>query len=394
MRRLGEVCRRAMRETQCLYVPHRVFSSSLALVTGNSPLTFGRFYVTSDTPEWGAKRITTMQEWANDIGDVWRRLDWNDVRTFLAVAESGSLNAAARALGMTQPTISRRMDELEYRLGASLFVRSPRGISLTEAGENVRDLAASMARFGESIIRSVGGQDSALAGRVRLVAPDGLASYVLMPAMAEFQMANPSISLSVDCGLWPESPIEGAADLTLSMTESPNGDQVSIPIATTHYALFASQEYLRVYGSPKSFAEAADHRWVRHTSHKDQPGTWHPKAAAVIELAGQHLVSNSSATTLQAVRHGVGIGALPTYVMTFAPDLVMLDLEPLSHPVLYLRHLVSAERQGRTKRVKEWLLGLFDPANQPWYWDEFIHPRDFQGARARAPQCAKQARSA
>src|SRR6266851_2467220 len=103
-----------------------------------------------------------MHASANDVGDVWRRLDWNDVRTFLAVAESGSLNAAARALRMTQPTVSRRMDELEYRLGASLFIRSPRGIALTEAGESVRDLAASMARFGESIIRNVAGQDSAL----------------------------------------------------------------------------------------------------------------------------------------------------------------------------------------------------------------------------------------
>ena len=68
------------------------------------------------------------------------------MRTFLAVAESGSLNAAARVLGMTQPTISRRMEDLEYRLGARLFERSSRGVQLTQAGESVRDLAASMAR--------------------------------------------------------------------------------------------------------------------------------------------------------------------------------------------------------------------------------------------------------
>ncbi|MFI4933146.1 MAG: LysR family transcriptional regulator [Caulobacterales bacterium] len=326
-----------------------------------------------------------MQSSANDEGDLWRRLDWNDVRTFLAVAESGSLNAAARALAITQPTISRRMEELEYRLGASLFVRSSRGIVLTEAGENVRDLAASMARFGESIVKNVAGRDKALVGRVRVAAPDGLASYILVPELPAFQMANPTISLSIDCGLWPSSPLDGETDLSLSMAEETPGDVVSIPIATTHYALFASPEYLRVYGTPKSFAEAADHRWIHHSSHREQQGTWHPKASATVELAGQQLVSNSSATTLQAVKHGVGLCSLPTYVLTFEPGLVMLDLEPLAHPILYLRHRAAAERQGRVKRVKEWLMGLFDPVDKPWYRHEFIHPRDFDRARRRVP---------
>jgi DNA-binding transcriptional LysR family regulator len=323
---------------------------------------------------------------ANDEEELWRRLDWNDVRTFLAVAESGSLNAAARVLGMTQPTISRRMEDLEYRLGARLFQRSSRGISLTEAGETVHDLAATMARFGESIVRNVAGRDKTHVGRVRLAAPDGLASYVLMPALPAFQMANPAIHLSVDCGLWPDSPFDGDVDLSLDMHETGPADTVSVPVATLHYALFAAAEYLSVYGTPKSLAEVADHRWVRHTSHKEQPNTWHPKAAAVTELAGQQLVSNSSATTFQAIKHGAGIGGLPTYILTFEPDLVMLDFEPMAHPILYLRHRASAERQSRVMRVKEWILGLFDAADQPWYREEYIHPRDFERARSRPPR--------
>src|SRR5271169_6646677 len=144
-----------------------------------------------------------MQDNASAVDDdLWRRLDWNDVRTFLAVAESGSLNAAARLLGMTQPTISRRMEDLEHRLGARLFQRSTRGISLTDAGESVHDLAATMARFGDAIVRDVGGRDRTQGGRVRIAAPDGIASFVLIPAAPAFQMANPEIDLSVDCGLW------------------------------------------------------------------------------------------------------------------------------------------------------------------------------------------------
>ena len=315
---------------------------------------------------------------ANDDAELWRRLDWNDVRIFLAVAESGSLNSAARILGATQPTISRRMEDLEYRLGARLFQRSSRGISLTDAGERVHDLASSMARFGESIVRSVGGSDKTFSGRVRVEAPDGLAGFVLMPNVAPFQMANPEIDLVIDCGpLWHGTLLEGETDLTLSASEAGPADCVSIPIATLHYALFASKEYLRLYGAPTTLAEAAQHRWVHHPALKEQPGTWHPKAKAVTDLAGQQLTSNSSATTLMAIKHGAGIGGMPTCVLEFEPNLVMLDLEPMAHPVLYLRYRRSAENQGRVKRVKEWIVSIFDATEKPWFRDDFVHPRDF-----------------
>ncbi|HEY2706542.1 MAG TPA: LysR family transcriptional regulator [Caulobacteraceae bacterium] len=330
-----------------------------------------------------------MHGTANDETDLWRRLDWNDVRTFLAVAESGSLNGAARLLGMTQPTISRRMEDLEYRLGARLFQRSSKGVSLTDAGEILRDLAASMARFGESIVRNVSNKDKLLTGRVRISAHDGLAGYLMMPAMPAFQMNNPEIDLSVDCGLGQEAAFEGEADLTLTMSETGPADSVSVPIATLHYALFASQEYLRLYGTPKTLTEAAEHRWVRYTSHKEQTGTWHPKALAISELAGQQLISNSSAATLMAIKHGAGIGAVPTYALEFEPDLVMLDLEPMAHPLLYLRYRPSAERQGRIRRVKDWLINLFDPVERPWFREEFIHPRDFRRLAGRRTFAAK-----
>src|SRR6185436_10582898 len=149
-----------------------------------------------------------------------------------------------------------------------LFSRSSRGIELTDAGEVVRDHAAGMARFGGSIVREVAGRDQNDAGRVRLAAPDGLASYVLMPALAAFQRTNPQIQLAVDCGLWRDSPLEGETELSLEMTESMPADVVSAPIATLHYAYFASREYLELYGTPRNLIEVAEHRMVHHTSHK------------------------------------------------------------------------------------------------------------------------------
>jgi DNA-binding transcriptional LysR family regulator len=318
-----------------------------------------------------------MQESANAEQELWRNLDWNDVRTFLAVAECGSLNGAARLLGMTQPTISRRMEEFEYRLRTRLFDRSSRGVALTDAGLLVRDLAQSMARAGGMIVRDVAGHDNSDVGRVRIFAPDGIAGFLLAPQLPRFQMANPQVQVTIDCGLWMGTLLDAEPDLSLEMTEACSFDVTSIPIATLHYALFASPEYLDLYGTPKTITDLASHRSVKHTSHREQKSTWNPKATAISVLAENNFISNSSAATFQAIRAGAGIGSVPTFVKLIAPELVMLDLEPWGHPVLFLRHPRGVEHLKRVQLAKEWLLEVFDPTDQPWFRQEFINPREF-----------------
>jgi len=318
-----------------------------------------------------------MPEPLIDDLDLWRRLDWNDVRTFLAVAECGSLNSAAKLLGMTQSTISRRMEDFEYRLSARLFDRSSRGVALTDAGILVRDLAQSMARLGGAIVREVAGQDNSSAGRVRLTAPDGISGFVLAPQFPKFQMNNPQVELQIDCGSWSGGMLEAEPDIVLDLYETAPPDVVSTPIATLHYACFASREYLDLYGTPKSLAEVAQHRTVRHITQQEQKSTWNPRTLAMAELADSHFVSNSSAATYMAIRSGAGVGALPTYVVNLAPELVMLDIEPLTHHTLFLRHRPALEHQRRVKLVKDWLLNVFDATDQPWFREEYIHPADF-----------------
>ena len=323
-----------------------------------------------------------------DDQELWRQLDWNDVRTFLAVAECGSLNAAARMLGMTQPTISRRMEDFEHRLKARLFERSSRGIMLTDAGLAVRDLAKSMARVGGMILRNVAGDDNSNVGRVRLSANDGISAFVLTDQLPKFQMSNPNVQLYIDCGFWNGGIIEDEPDLILEQADTGTADLASTPLARLHYALFASRQYLDLYGTPRKLTELASHRTVRYTSHSLQRSTWHPKAEAISMLAETHFVSNSSAATFQAIRAGAGIGSLPTYVVQMAPDLVMLDVEPWAHPMLFLRHRAGIEQQRRVKVVKEWLHEVFDPTDQPWFRDEFIHPDDFPIYMRRESQAA------
>lgn len=318
-----------------------------------------------------------MRETASEEEEIWRRLDWNDVRVFLAVAESGSLNAATRLLGMTQPTISRRMEDLEGRLGAQLFRRSSKGVQLTEAGETMRDLAAGMARLGGSIVREVAGSDKNNVGRVILAAPDGMATYILMPALADFQAANPEIDLVLDCGMYPGSLTSGDVDLSLEFVEESSTDRATTPIAHLHYALYASRDYLNTYGAPKNLTDVANHRIVRHSAFREQKSTWNQKAQAMGKLAGVNLVTNSSAVMVEAVRSGAGVGSLPTAIYAVDQSVVMLDLDPVAHPTLWLRHHPAVVRHGRVQRVKEWLQRTFDPARRPWFRQEFVHPSEF-----------------
>ena len=100
--------------------------------------------------------------------------DWNDIRYFIAVAQSGSLSAAARQLRVSQPTVGRRIREFESRLGARLFERLNQGYILTAAGNEIVNMAESMERAATEIEYKAGGEDVQLSGTVRLTTTEGL----------------------------------------------------------------------------------------------------------------------------------------------------------------------------------------------------------------------------
>jgi DNA-binding transcriptional LysR family regulator len=122
-----------------------------------------------------------------------RTLDWSALRDFLAVAECGSLSAAARRLGVSQPTLTRRMAALQRSLGAELLQRGARGLELTESGEAILGPARQMAQEVQAIELAASGRDQALAGTVRLTATEGLAVEWLTPALASFRALHPRI---------------------------------------------------------------------------------------------------------------------------------------------------------------------------------------------------------
>ena len=308
------------------------------------------------------------------------RADWDDIKTFVAAAQAGSFGAAARRLRTSQPTITRRIDDLETRLGVRLFDRGLRGVSLTRAGERIYDRALSMQRASVDIERMALEADRHDSGEVTIAAPEGVGGFLVGVKLADFMKENPGIRLAMDCGFYPENPVDGHVDLSIQLT-SPGGqpDVAATELATLHYALFASQDYIDTYGAPTRLEAAVGHRFIAHSAQVSEKGQWHAKTGAFMELAAPSLVVNSSTAMLHAIECGAGIGPVPTAILRLPSNLVMLDIPPLASGTLWLCHHRDALKSPRVARVAEWLVSIFDARERPWYRTEFIHPSEFEG---------------
>jgi DNA-binding transcriptional LysR family regulator len=313
---------------------------------------------------------------AGVVSVVKRKADWTDIRMFWVVARMGSFGAAARALDIGLTTVTRAVDRLEERLNTRLLVRGPQGVTLTDAGERAYDSALTMERAAESFENLILDSESAPEGKVRLAAPDGLAGVLLPRYVPEFLRANPKIDLLIDGGLWPDRPLVGEVDLTLTFAEPTNPDMVAIPLAYFHYTFFASRDYLELYKAPTSLEELAMHSYIHHVAQDHNREAWNPRHAAFQEFLHKRIVTNSSAVSFAAIQQGAGIGPLPTVVMSLDPNLVMLDLPVESMRLWLVRHR-DVGGSARIRSVIAWLREVFDARNQPWFRAEFVHPREF-----------------
>jgi DNA-binding transcriptional LysR family regulator len=314
------------------------------------------------------------------------RADWADYRVFGAVVKHGSFNAAARALGMNQAGLSRRVRDLEIRLNVKLLDRRHDGVQLTEAGELIFDHIVSMEHSAASIEKLVVDRERRAEGRVVLSTPDGIASFLLAPAMPEFLSENPAIQLVLDCGLSPHAPVSGRPEVYLQFERPSDPEMVAEPIAHVHWCVFAAQSYVDLYGKPTSLPQAADHRAVDLTLYGqyDREG-WTSKAEAFMNLRTINVQTNSSAVLFLSVSHGAGVSPLPTYALACDPDLVLLDHSTTVTLPLWMCHHRDLSHSARIRKVEDWLRTIFDSRKKPWFRKEFIHPDEFMElARAHA----------
>lgn len=317
-------------------------------------------------------------------------VDWSDLRTFYAVATVGSMNAAAELLGVTQSAISKRLGQLESRLGARLLERSPTGIQLTSAGVQALDHVSTMMRASHALENTLAGLEQRAQGDVKLWSNDGVLTYCIAPEVGPFLAGYPGLRLALLTDRYLPKQGPGYADVVVSYDQPKSPELISIPLAMVHYCVFSSEDYLSTYGSPASLVDVAPHRILNHALYSQQPG-WKEKATDLMSLVHPMMLTDCSAALLHATATGAGISVMPSYAARLDRRLVVLPLPPLASVRLWLSYSADARRVPRIRATVDWLRDVFDRRQRPWFRDEFIPPSAFDTSGAPALDPAAEA---
>ncbi len=275
-------------------------------------------------------------------------LDWSLVQAFLAVAETGSLSAAARATGISQPTLGRQVHRMEESLGATLFHRRPRGLTITETGQMLLPAAQAMAEAAGRMALIAAGQDARHEGDVRLTASDVVSHFILPPVLARLRVEEPGIRVDLIPSDSTENLLFREADIAIRMFRPDQLDMVTSHIADMALGVFAAQSYLERAGKPERIEEMFDHDMVGY----DRNDVIIRGIAEMGWRVGRdHFTTrcDDQAAYWQLVRGGCGIGFSPVAVGRADPEMVRLfpDLPIPPLPVWLTAH----EAMRRTPRV-------------------------------------------
>ncbi len=266
-------------------------------------------------------------------------LEWDDLRTFLMIARHRTLSAAARALGVQQPTMGRRLDGLEARAGAKLLQKTPSGYVLTAEGEAVLGHVERIEMETLAVERQIAGADVRLSGTVRLTTVETLAAYILSPILAGFRLAHPQVEVEIAASTRTLSLTRREADVALRVAPFKQADIVVRKVAALGYGLYATPAYLERHGQPDWTRGAVGHSLVTTEADlMDMPEMrW---LRGVAPEAGVAIASNSRLIQAAMVRAGVGMACLARYLADDDAGLVRLvppqDAGPLPVRELWL----------------------------------------------------------
>jgi DNA-binding transcriptional LysR family regulator len=255
-----------------------------------------------------------------------RPYDWSDLEIFLAAARGGTLASAAETLRVDASTVHRRIGKLEAAMRAGLFVRSPRGYSLTEAGQELYGHALAMEHEATVAFRKVVARDEKPMGTVRVATVESLAVNVLPPIVATFREKHPNVTIVVDSRQSLVDLAKQEADVALRFGGMPTeGDVVVRRVLSAGVGLFASRAYLKKYGRPKTPEDLYDHALVRAAQeHLGLP------MDRILERYGNPanvaLRAGSFYARIGAIRAGVGIGFVPLFLAAGDKSLERLHL--------------------------------------------------------------------
>jgi DNA-binding transcriptional LysR family regulator len=233
---------------------------------------------------------------------------WSHYRSLVAAIDEGSLSAAARRLGLTQPTLGRHIEALETALGLALFTRSGAGLTPTRAALALAPHARAMAAAAETLLRTAAGEADEEAGVVRVTASEVIGAEVLPAILAGFRRHHPRIAIELSLSNTAEDLLRRDADIAVRMVRPTQAALLARRIGAVRVGFFARGDYLDRAGMPESLEDLRNHTLIGPDREPILPsalaGVNFPVAPELFSLR-----TDSDAAQIAALRAGFGIGA-------------------------------------------------------------------------------------
>ena len=309
---------------------------------------------------------------------------WDDVRVAQSLNDAGSFRQAADLLGITVNTVRARLDRLEAAVGLRLFRRSPKGVTPTAACIDLLAIARRI-RNGLDALDIEATPPLVSPGEIRIGASEAIGVLWLAPRLGNLQSRLKSQSVHLSCSYDLQRDRSFEVDVEVGFKRSDNPDRICARLATVHFMLFASRGYIARRGAPRSLSDITGHRFIEQiapgvNSHIIDflVGTGHEESFRPLRM-------NSGMALLTTIECGEGIAFMPTYVVALDRDLVPIPLPVQLRFDLFLSYAGDLRGARPIVETVSWLREIFDPADQPWFGEDFVHPDAMSGLLRGAP---------
>ncbi|ACB79203.1 MULTISPECIES: LysR family transcriptional regulator [Methylorubrum] len=281
-------------------------------------------------------------------------MDWDKIRIFLNVAEAGSFTRAGDDIGLSQSAVSRQISALERELKAPLFHRHARGLILTEQGDLLFRAARDMKLRLENTRARLVETSERPSGDLRVTTTVGLGTSWLSQRVSEFLDLYPDVRIELVLTNEELDLAMREADIAIRMRRPAQPDLIQRRLFTVHYHAFASPDYVKRFGEPKTIADLDEHRLVSFGGNEPS----YLLATHYLASIGRegddrrpvHFTVNNIAALHKAMEAGIGVGILPDYAVDGNESLVQV-LRESEMPTME-SYLVYAEEMRSVARVQ------------------------------------------
>ncbi|MDH4987548.1 LysR family transcriptional regulator [Aminobacter anthyllidis] len=282
-------------------------------------------------------------------------IDWNLIRSFVAVAEAGSLSAAARRLASSQPTLGRHVAELEQALDVTLFRRGRQGYVLTEAGSLLFERGRAVSEQATAFARLALGSVEAIEGTVRVAASEMVAAHVLPAMLARLGIEEPGIEIEIVASNEVENLLRRDADIAIRMVQPAQNELVARKVTDIALRMCAATAYLDRRGRPRRPEDLCDHDLIGF-DRSDEMIRGFEHFLPGITRHNFRLRSDNHIVLWEAVRAGNGIGIAQEQLIHREPllETVLPDLPLPKLPVWLAMHR-DVRASVRIRRVADFL---------------------------------------